>query len=135
MIRARQTFSKSERLCSVKLIADLFETGQIVHTSNLKLLWKICVSKLPSPAQVVITVPRKSIKSAVIRNTIKRRLREAYRKNKTPLYDVLTEKKIQLVLIIIYKPFRVLSYSQIEESVAGLIRTLCKNVKQENNNC
>jgi ribonuclease P protein component len=135
MIRARQTFSKSERLCSVKLIADLFETGQIVHTSNLKLLWKISVSKLPSPAQVVITVPRKSIKSAVIRNTIKRRLREAYRKNKTPLYDVLTEKKIQLVLIIIYKPFRVLSYSQIEESVAGLIRTLCKNVKQENNNC
>jgi ribonuclease P protein component len=135
MIRARQTFSKSERLCSVKLIADLFETGQIVHTSNLKLLWKISVSKLPSPAQVVITVPRKSIKSAVIRNTIKRRLREAYRKNKTPLYDVLTEKKIQLVLIIIYKPFRVLSYSQIEKSVAGLIRTLCKNVKQENNNC
>jgi len=135
MVRAIQTFSKSERLCSVKLIADLFETGEVIHSSNLKLLWKVSTSKLPSPAQIVITVPRKNIKRAVIRNTIKRRLREAYRKNKTYLYDVLNAEEIQLVMIVIYKPCRVLSYNLIEKSVADLLRTLCKNVKQAGNNC
>jgi ribonuclease P protein component len=134
MIRARQTFSKSERLCSVKLISDVFETGNLLRSPNLKLLWKISTSELPSPAQIVITVPRKNIKKAVARNIIKRRLREAYRKNKIHLYDVLIEEKTQLLLIMIYKPCRALSYNLIEKSVSDLIRTLCNNVKQDSNN-
>ncbi len=35
----RETFDKSERLCSRKIIETLFENGNIFHNSLLKVVW------------------------------------------------------------------------------------------------
>jgi ribonuclease P protein component len=134
MIRTRRTFGKSERLCSVKLISEIFETGNVIYTPNLKLIWKLSSRKLPSPAQVVISVPKKCIKKAVERNTIKRRLREAYRKNKIDLYGVLRTKEIQIVFIMIYRPCVLLSHHEIDNSVTELLKILSNTVKSALNN-
>ena len=89
----RETFEKSERLCSRKAIEALFETGYIFHNSLFKVVWKKDEGSLPEPAQVAFSVSKRGFKLAVTRNLIKRRLREAYRKNKSPFYEHLADTK------------------------------------------
>ena len=80
----RETFEKSERLCSTKIISGLFENGNIFYTSLFKVVWNKSPVTLPLPAQVAFSVSKRGFRLAVTRNLIKRRMREAYRKNKYP---------------------------------------------------
>jgi ribonuclease P protein component len=79
------TFKKSERLSQEKLIQELFDKGSSFNLYPFRVLF------LPHPErdypyhQVLITVSNRTFKRAVDRNTIKRRIREAYRLNKSSL--------------------------------------------------
>lgn len=76
------TFKKSERLSRKKSIQELFDKGSSFYLYPFKVLF------LPSDNvahQVLTSVPKNIFKRAVDRNTIKRRIREGYRLNKTLL--------------------------------------------------
>jgi ribonuclease P protein component len=76
------TLKKSERLSQEKLIQELFDKGSSFYLYPFKIFF------IPSPAtinKVMVTVPKSIFKRAVDRNTIKRRIREGYRLNKTRL--------------------------------------------------
>ena len=90
----------------------------------LRVVWDISKTPLPFPAQVAISVSKKSFRLAVTRNLIKRRMREAYRKNKNSLYDHLSSKNISLVLLIIVKGQTVPDYDSVERSVTDILRKL-----------
>jgi len=98
-----ETFGKSERLCSFKVISGLFETGNVFYTSLFKVVWSRSQVELPAPAQVAFSVSKRGFKLAVTRNLIKRRMREAYRKNKSTLYEHLNRENIQLVFVVILR--------------------------------
>jgi ribonuclease P protein component len=76
------TFNKEERLNKEKLIKELFEKGSSFHLYPFRIIY------LPHPDpqypvnQVLISVSARNFKKAVDRNTLKRRIREAYRINK-----------------------------------------------------
>ena len=55
------------------------------------------------PAQIAFSVSKRGFRLAVTRNLIKRRMREAYRKNKYLLYEFLASENKQIVLIVIVK--------------------------------
>lgn len=95
-------FRKEERLCSIKLIEQLYSQGSSFSFYPFRIIYKT-VSDLETPAQVVITVPKRKFKRAVDRNKIKRRIKEAYRHSKEDiLYPQLLEKSQQIHLLIIY---------------------------------
>lgn len=82
-----------------------------------RILW--LESDLPGnfPVQVLLSVPKKKFKSAVQRNRIKRRMREAYRKNKHLLYQHLIKTDKKLALAFIYTSPAESDYSEIEQKI------------------
>jgi ribonuclease P protein component len=79
------TFKKEERLNKEKWIRELFEKGSSFQFHPFRVIY------LPHPDtvypfhQVLISVSTRNFKRAVDRNTIKRRVREAYRLNKSKI--------------------------------------------------
>ena len=120
----RETFDKSERLCSRKIIETLFESWNIFFSPLFKVVWTNCPNLIPCPAQVAFSVSKRGFRLAVTRNLIKRRLREAYRKNKRILYDHLISQNIQIVFVVIMRGNSVTDYLTIEKSLKEMINKL-----------
>ena len=73
------------------------------------------------PVSILISVPKKRFKRAVKRNLVKRRVREAYRKNKQLLTDALVAKNKRLVLAFIWLDNEIHPSAEIEGKVKRLL--------------
>jgi ribonuclease P protein component len=124
----RATLSKSERLSREQLIASLFEAGQSFLSSSLIVYYK--VNPLPEsvPAQFLASVSKRKFPRAVDRNTVKRRLKEAYRLNKHPLYRHLVAKNLQLSVAFIYNDKKITSFNDIESKIKVALSELIKRL-------
>jgi ribonuclease P protein component len=123
-----QTFTKNERLCSKVLIDKLVHTGNSFHNSPFKVIWHEIPQSI-TPVQILISVPKRKFKKAVVRNSIKRLIREAYRKNKNLLYMQLNTKKINLMLI--YTSTTIINYSELEQKLIETLKRLNKKIKEQ----
>ena len=122
MVTDKETFSKSERLCSKKAIEELFENGKSFYCAPFLIIWAYSTSDKPFPAQVAFSVSKKGFKLAVTRNLIKRRTREAYRKNKACLYDLLLKSDKKIVFTMIFRDKSVPEYKAVEDAVKEMIK-------------
>lgn len=112
------TFKKAERLCSRKLIKNLYEKGHIITISPFKFIWlETKKSDNLYPAQIAISVPKRNFKKAVERNAIKRKIKEAYRLNKNSIYSYLNDKGKYYIFMLIYIGVAPLTYKEIESKI------------------
>ena len=130
-----ETFQKSERLCSIKTIAMLFDNGNIFYSPMFKIVWIKNTVRTSFPAQVAFSVSKKGFRKAVDRNMIKRRIREAYRLNKQKLYDSLNSINVQIAFIIIFRENNIPDYQRIERSISELLDKLIIAVRDNQINC
>ncbi len=127
--KIRFTFHKNERLCSKKVIEKLFAEGKSLFVHPLKAVFIETSLNTGFPVQVAFAVSKKSFKRAVMRNLLKRRMREAYRLNKNQFYDEIGGKQIALFLILTSKTEE--TYTAIESATKKVIKRVLKELKSE----
>ena len=98
-------FGKSERLCSKKLIEELFSNkgAHKIFEHPFLLLWKDAQFESNYPVQVLIIVSKRLFPRATDRNRVRRQIRELYRLNKHPLYETLNRHQKKIALMLMYK--------------------------------
>lgn len=126
MFMPSYTFRKEEKLCSQKVIGEIFLTGTSFLCYPLKVVWKYENLDIACRAQVLFSVPKRLFKRATDRNLLKRRLREVYRYRKLDLYQLLELNERKIVLMIVYIAQEELEYAQIEASMAKIISNFKK---------
>ena len=72
------------------------------------------------PVSVLISVSKRHFKHAVARNRVKRQIREAYRKNKHILNDVLESSDIRVNVAFLWLADRIYSSEDVESSLKRL---------------
>ena len=126
----RLTFRKNERLCSRKIIQDLALKGKNIHLNPIRLLWIPSILNVNIPAQAAFTVPKRNFKKAVDRNRIKRCMREAYRKNKSSLYSLVSNNKNQFALLFVFTGKESITYSEIEEKIKIILQRFAEDIQK-----
>ena len=119
-----QRLRKVERLRSKKEIDSLFKAGRSTKAYPFLAVWQTAESESPFPAQMAVSVAKKRIKRAVDRNLVKRRVREAYRREKLTLYKALTEKGLTLKLMFIFTGKEIPSYEQTQVEIKRIVKRL-----------
>ncbi|NUM71998.1 MAG: ribonuclease P protein component [Ignavibacteriaceae bacterium] len=101
MTNRKFSLSKEEKLKSRKLLEQLYKSGQRVSSGNKKVRALFLKGvKQGDGAQVKIAVAvSKKTGNAVVRNRIKRLLRESYRLNKFVLIDEIKDSDISLSIV------------------------------------
>ena len=131
------TFGKHERLCSEKLLDELFHSGHRLMVFPYSIHWKICSAEsLPSntPCQVLIATSKKKFHHAVDRVRVKRLTRECYRLHKSQLYQYLQTNNLHLLLGINYIHTEIFDYQTLfhkfdkitEKVISDIEKTQCK---------
>lgn len=72
----RLRFQKSDRICSLIRISEIFRTGVVVYHHPFKVFF---LKQESNRSRVLISVPKRLFKRAVARNDIKRKIRESLR--------------------------------------------------------
>jgi ribonuclease P protein component len=114
-------FKKEEKLCSQKIIGEIFLSGTSFLCYPLKVVWKEEVFTTPFPIQIVFSVPKRLFKRAHDRNLLKRQLREVYRYRKNELYQLLELNKREIAIMIVYIAKEKLEFGQIESAMTKVI--------------
>lgn len=121
------SFSKGERLCGIKAVSELFSGGRTINLPPLRIIYRILPAGVNvHPVRVLISVPKRHFKKAVDRNLIRRRLKEAWRMNKTPLTEALSRSSSRLEVALIWTDTAIRSWEETGKSVKDAIGRLTR---------
>lgn len=118
----RNTFKKSERLCSRILMDRLFQgENRSVSAYPIRAIFLPVESSVQEGVSVLISVPKKRFHDAVDRNRVKRQIRESYRKHKHALIAQMNESGRGLLMALVYVSDKKESTDYIEKRMARLL--------------
>jgi ribonuclease P protein component len=126
------TFSKEERLTGKTNIDQLFNEGKSFSHFPFKVFYRPADHPAEPLARLLIAIPKKKVRHAVDRNRLRRRVREAYRLNRTGFMSCLDAASVHLHLALIYTGESTdLSYKEVELKIISCLTKLEKIIASE----
>lgn len=118
---------KIEKLCSETAIAQLFSRGSRDVSSSLvyplRLAWRVNGERSVNCPRFLVSIPKKRVRHAVDRVTMRRRVREAYR-----LSRHLIPRDLPLDMAFIYVADGVLPYDRVLPALRKLLSRVAASV-------
>lgn len=120
---------KNERLHSQKLIKELFDKGSSFFLYPFKVYVLEVDQEVSGTHQALFSVSKKKIKKAVHRNLVKRRMREAYRLNKSLLENLQGNKKM---IALVYVSSDIATFQTIQLKTRKILATIATQNQSTN---
>lgn len=119
------SFTKGERLCGIKAVSELFSGGRTINLPPLRIIYRIMpADEAFMPVRIMISVPKRLFRKAVDRNLIRRRIREAWRKNKMPLKEMISGTGRRIEVALIWNDTVMIPFDETEQAVKKVIGKL-----------
>ncbi len=122
------SFPKKEKLCSQKVISELFTSGRSFIRYPFRIVLLTFNEPQEVPAKILISVSKRRFKRANKRNLIKRRIKEAYRLNKHLFIPLLERNNVFTAIAFIYLPTEIKSFGEIEDAMKDTLKDLIKRL-------
>ena len=118
---------KSERLSSLTAVRRLFADGASGFVYPFRYMVLKSESTTPT-VEVLFSVPKRNHKRANKRNTLKRRMREAYRLNNDALHAAIKEHGKEVDIALVYSSKDLLPYKTIEHAVCKILAEITERM-------
>ena len=122
------SYNKFEKLKSSKQIELLFAQGKSISSFPVKVFYLPVDNSPLHPVQVGVGVSARNFKKAVDRNTIKRRLREAYRLHKLPLHEHLMAQQKSVTVFILWIDKQLPTTEALHDLMPAVVEKLIKQL-------
>lgn len=123
--------NKDEKLCSRTAVNLLFDEGKSLMAFPLRAAYRLRPQG-EHPVQFLISIPKKRIRHAVQRVTLRRRVREAYRLSRRDLLQpALAESGWGVDIAFVYLDNTPAPYSVIQEKMTTLLQRIAHAATQQ----
>lgn len=128
--------NKYDKLCSTTAIDMLFSRGAVSDDSPsrsaiaypLRAVWRDNTARTTdTPIQFLISIPKKRLRHAVDRVTMRRRIREAYRLNRPQYIPAEYTRKTDVAFI--YIADKIKDYADVERAMHRLLQKITADEK------
>ena len=126
----RFTFPKKEKLTNKRVFETLFSEGGSIRRFPLQLRYLKVSPAEDGKIKVAFSAPKRTFKSAVQRNRIKRLVREAYRLNKPMIFNNIEGN---FAFLFLYLGKKIPVYSEVEQAMKQLLQDFLKRESHEKN--
>ncbi|WP_298646708.1 ribonuclease P protein component [uncultured Proteiniphilum sp.] len=126
----RFRFTKKERITGEKRVETLFAQGCSFMSYPFRIVYLKTTQNGTVPLSILISIPKRRIKSAVDRNRMKRLVREAYRLNKHlfPSRELAENEHLDAAFICVAdKPC---DYATVDKGVRKALRELNHRIEE-----
>lgn len=124
---AKEGFPKYERICKENDIQVLFDEGQGFSVYPYRVIYLFRRDEsCPVTCRLLVSVSKKRFHHAFKRNRVKRLMREAWRKNKAPLYEICQKDNISVDVALVYTATVIHSYEEVFTKTQKAVKEIVK---------
>ena len=130
---ATEGLPKYERICKENDIQTLFDKGRGMSVYPYRVVYLFRHDENhPITVRVLVSVSKKRFHHAFKRNRVKRLMREAWRCNKAPLYEICQRDNISVDVALVYTATVIHSYEEMLAKTKKAVNELIKKHGENN---
>ena len=125
---ATEGLPKYERICKENDIQALFDKGHRISVYPFRVVYLFRHDESrPVTVRMLVSVSKKRFHHAFKRNRVKRLMREAWRKNKAPLYEICQRDNISVDVALVYTATVIHTYEEMLAKTKKAVKEIIKH--------